>query len=395
MLTWFYYSDTNASLGDLEGILQEQKYKLTHVQRLEDVSQRLKETEDAVLFIKAHTIYNAYDLCQELSISFPHAYIILIVPDNMENTKKAMSVGASNLLRYSADIEEKRDVVIQAVKYLRLRENGTSFHLSKQCKVISVCSTKGGIGRTTTAVNLAAAFAKAGKKVGFLDANLQFGDAVMHFDLKPSESIYEWVKQEYERNTYSLEKYLSKHESGVTILPAPSRPEFFEMITEDHVEKVLNEMKRQFDVIVIDTPSYLSEVHLKCLEMSEECLLLITSELPVLRRSKLFIEALDSFQFSEKIKVILTRETKRKQFDEKKMEQIIGKPIYAKLPNQDSLVTLSVNIGVPFVLTHPRTPIGKGVMSLTKHLYSQEEPRLSEPRRKKRRKRSVEIIGGV
>ncbi|PFA67273.1 hypothetical protein CN378_10515 [Bacillus sp. AFS015802] len=368
MINWFYYSDTNTAPGDLELLLQKQSYELHQFPQWEDLIYRIKETDHSILFLKANAIYDGFELCQEISILFPHLYIILIVPDHMENARRAMNVGASNILHYSSEQKEKKDVIDQAVKYLKLRETGVNFHLSKNCKVVSVCSPKGGIGRTTTAVNLAVTYAQMGKRVGVLDANLQFGDLFMHFDIRPSGTLYEWVKEEYERHRFSLDKYLVEHDSGVSILPAPLRPEFFEMITETHMEKVIEEMKMRFDILIIDIPSYLSEVHLKCLERSEECLLLVTNDLPVLKRSKLYMEALDSFQFRDKIKIIHIHNKKKKQLDLGKMERILETVVFSTIPAQEAVIAQSINLGIPAVLSHPRKPIGKGFLTLAKKL---------------------------
>ncbi|MCA0150479.1 AAA family ATPase [Rossellomorea vietnamensis] len=396
MINWFYYSDTNTAPGDLELLLQKQSYELHQFPQWEDLIYRIKETDHSILFLKANAIYDGFNLCQEISIMFPHLYIILIVPDHLDHTRKAMNVGASNILRYSSEQGEKKEVIDQAVKYLKLRERGVNFHLSKNCKVLSVCSPKGGIGRTTTAVNLAVTYAQMGKKVGMLDANLQFGDLNMHLDIRPNGTLYEWVKEEYEQHSFSLDKYLFEHNSGVSILPAPLRPEFFEMITETHIEKVIEEMKMRFDILVIDVPSYLSEVHLKCLERSEECLLLVTNDLPVLKRSKLYMEALNSFQFSEKIKIIHMKDKKNKQVDPSKMERILETTVFGTLPTQE-MVSQSVHLGVPVVLSHPRKPIGKSFLTLAKKL-SEPAPQLKQevpPKTKKGVKHLVPMKGRV
>ncbi|KSU61060.1 hypothetical protein AS034_15605 [[Bacillus] enclensis] len=397
MINWFYYCDTNAAPGDLELILQKRSYELLQFPHLDDLIHRIKDTDHSILFIKANTLQNGYDLCQEMSILFPYLYIILIVPDNMENTRRAMNVGASDILRFSSDLEEKKDAVVRAVKYLKLREEGVSYHLAKNCRVISVCSPKGGIGRTAAVVNLAAGFARMGKKVGVLDANLQFGDVLMQLDQKPGGTIYEWVKEEYERHSYSIDNYLAVHESGVAVMPAPSRPEFFEMITDIHIEKVIEEMKMRFDILLIDTPSYLSEIHLKCLERSDECLLLVTGEISVLKRSRLFIEALEAFQLHEKIKVIRTR-TAKKQIDQHKMERVLDIPIFASLPEQGQLVSQSIDLGAPVVISQPRTPIGKGFLNLARTLAEKPvesvKAKLQEPSKKSKRVRSLVPMKG-
>ncbi len=168
--------------------------------------------------------------------------------------------------------------------------------------MISVCNPKGGLGRTTFVVNMATAFAKQGKKVAVIDANLQFGDVALYFDLKPKRTIYEWVKEGYGDSQYSIDQYLVQHSSGVSVLAAPPRPEFFEYIHVEHMDSAIEELKRVFDIIIIDTPSYLSEIHLVCLKNSDEILVLMTNDIPVLRTTKLYIDTLDSFQFKGKVK---------------------------------------------------------------------------------------------
>jgi pilus assembly protein CpaE len=69
------------------------------------------ENSQSVLFLNAHTLYNEYDLCQKISIHYPHIYIILIVPDNGENIKKAMHMGASDILRSSFKEEELAEAI--------------------------------------------------------------------------------------------------------------------------------------------------------------------------------------------------------------------------------------------------------------------------------------------
>ncbi|MFC4321751.1 AAA family ATPase [Litchfieldia salsa] len=385
-MQWLYFSDTNSPAEAIEIALSKRKHTLLTIYQLEDLSNQLSQIEFPVLFLKANTVYNVYDLAKELSTTYPHAYLILIVPDNMENIKKAMHVGASNLLRISADSEEREEVIKQAEGFMNYREkkdNGSVFRIAKNSKVISICSPKGGSGRTTVSVNLAAALAKQGKKVIVVDGNLQFGDVAMYMDLNPKLTIYEWVKEGYEHNNFAIDKYVMTHKSGVSILAAPPRPEFFEMITDVHLRTAIKELKRLCDVIIIDAPSYLSEVLLSCLEMSEDILLLLSNDLPVLKRNKLFLETLETFQQSEKVKLIMNQDPKNKKLEFKKIEQIMGKEFFFQLPYQETIVNNSISSGIPFVLSHTRSPISKGVLMLAnKILVSQVDP-IIEPRSKR------------
>ncbi|PGS51937.1 AAA family ATPase [Bacillus sp. AFS041924] len=372
-INWYYYSDTNTPPGEIEEILTRKNYSLKSVLRLEDLHQHIIQNDKAVLFIKAITIYNVYDLCQEISVMYPHVYIVLIAPDNMENIKKAMHVGASDLLRTTYEFEDLLKVVVQAEKYMIHRakkENTYSMNLGKKdCRVISICSTKGGAGRTTMTVNLAATFAKQGKKVAVIDSDLQFGDIAMYFDLKPKRTIYEWVKEGYGYDHYSIDQYMVKHDCGVYVLAAPPRPEFFEIIKEEHIKAAIEESKKLFDVILIDTSAYLSEVHLSCLKKSDEILLLSSNDLPTLRNSKLYIDTMESLNLKGQTKLILNREGKIKTLEPKKVEEVLSVSIFASIPGQENIVNPSVNQGTPFVLTNVKTPVAKAIFTLADRLF--------------------------
>ena len=198
------------------------------------------------------------------------------------------------------------------------KENMYSSHLVKQeSRVISICSPRGGIGRTSLTVNLAVAFAKQGKKVAVIDGDLQFGDVAMYFNLKPNRTIYEWVKEAYGRSNFSIDQYMVKHDSGVYILAAPPRPEFFEVVEEVHIITAIEEARKIFDVILIDTSAYLSEIHLNLLEEADDLLLMTKNDLSALRINKLYLDTLESMNLKGKVKVVLntSKESKKMQLE--------------------------------------------------------------------------------
>ncbi len=367
-LNWYFYSDTNAQAGELEDLLLKKNHKLKSFQLLEDLFHQLERTPHSILFLKAYTTYNVYDLCQEISMKFPSVYLIILVPENMENTKKAMRVGASNLLTYSATTDEINDVILQAQTYMmqRASKGDGATNLQKQnSRVMAVCGSKGGVGKTSVAVNLANAFVKSGKSVVILDANFQFGDVAMYLDLKPNRTIYEWVKEAVERGRYGIESYVSHHSSGVAILPPPPRPEFFEIMTEEHVALAVAELRKRYDVILIDTPTSLSEIHLKSLDLADDLLLVTTSDLPVLRNTKLYVDMLESLHFTEKVHVVLNKDSKHRTIEVKRLEGILQNPVFASIPDVGKQMTTSINEGLPLVLRNGRHSFSKSMLQLS------------------------------
>jgi pilus assembly protein CpaE len=387
MMYWYYYSDSQSPFKKLETLFKSKAYKLTHISEVDEMKQYLMKHSETVLFLKTEIKYDVYDLCQEISVLYPHVYIILILPDEYENMKKAMQVGASDLIKTSSKSEELEEIILQAEKYMKHRiSKDASYSINfpkKDGKVISVCNPKGGLGRTSLIVNAAVAFAKHGEKVAILDGNFQFGDVALYFDLKPKRTIYEWVKEAYGNDQYSIEEYLTQHPSGVSILAAPPRPEFFEFIHLEHVNKAIEELKKLFDVILIDPPSYLSEIHLGCLKNSNDILIILMNDIPVLRTTKLYLDILNSFNYKGKVKLILNREMRNKGLDQKRIEEILGISLFASLPDQENIVKASINEGVPYISSQPRAPISKAVIGLSDTLSNNDVESI-QPRKKER-----------
>ncbi|WP_053361544.1 AAA family ATPase [Bacillus sp. FJAT-27251] len=389
-ISWYYFSDTNTPPGEIEAYLAKKEFSLVKTNDIGAIHRHLMEDHQAVLFLRANSIYNVYDLCQEISVLYPHVYIVLIVPDNMENLKKAMHMGASDILRTSYSYEELKESFQQAKKYMEHRaekSSGQPAFIKGKSRVIAVSGPKGGVGKTSLAVNLAIASAKKGKRVAVIDAHIQFGDIAMYFNEKPKRTIYEWVKEAYGRSTYSIDQYMMKHDSGVSFLAAPPRPEFFEGITEEHIKAAIEEAKKQFDIVFIDLPGYLSEIHISCLDSADDILLLFTNDISVLRTTKLYLETLETINLKDKVKLILNMHSKKQGLELKKVEEIFDLKIHATLPKQEKIAASAISTGWPFVLADARSQLSKGVLQLSEKLYEQEVPKLVTEKRKKIKRR--------
>ncbi|OLS36897.1 AAA family ATPase [Bacillus sp. MRMR6] len=375
-INWVYFSDTNTPPGEIKELLEKNSIELTSTNEFERLHSLLIEKNLSVLFLKAHTLFNVYDLCQEISARYPHVYIILIVPDNLENLRKAMLMGASDTLRFSFELEELSEAINHAKKFMKHRASqDTNFGnlVKEKSKIIAVTSPKGGVGRTVVTVNLAVALARMGKKVAIVDANLQFGEVAMYCNIKPKRTIYEWVKEGYGRPNYTIDQYMSISESDVSILAAPQRPEFFEGITEEHLKSAILEAKKVFDVVLIDMPIYLSEIHLRCLDLADEIMLLTINELSVLRLSQLYLETLDSINLKDKVKLVMNKYVKGQNLETNKIEDIFGLEIYHSLPDHASVANASINAGYPFILSNSRSNLGKSVVKLSEKLIESDD----------------------
>ncbi|MFP5105679.1 AAA family ATPase [Neobacillus sp. C211] len=386
-INWIYFSDTNTPPGEVKALLEKKQFHLSTTNQIGKLHTLLVESNQSVLFIKAHTFYNVYDLCQEISVLYPHVYIILIVPDSLENLKKAMLMGASDTLRSSFNHEELGEAIVHAMKYMQHRANKDNMFvnlLKEKSRVIAVSNPKGGVGRTLITVNLAIALARMGKKVAVIDGNLQFGEVAMYYNVKPKRTVYEWVKEGYGQSNASINQYMTSVEGDVSILAAPTRPEFFEGITEEHMKSAIMAAKKQFDVVLIDMPVYLSEIHLRCLDLSDEILLLTINEISGLRLTKLYLETLESIKQQHKVKLIVNRFQKGQGLELKKIEEILGMNIYFTLPEQRNVASSSIKTGQPFLQSNSRSQLGKSVWKLSENLIKQLSGETEKIKKEKR-----------
>jgi pilus assembly protein CpaE len=132
-------------------------------------------------------------------------------------------------------------------------------------------------------------------------------------------------------------------------------------------------------------PVYLSEIHLGCLDMADEILLLTINELSTLRLSKLYLETLDTIKLKDKVKLVLNRQVKGQGLEVKKIEEILGLKVYYSLPDHVKVASSSIKTGEPFMISNSRSQLGKSVWKLSEMLNEQLKDETMEKKKEKRR----------
>src|SRR5262245_48413352 len=107
-------------------------------------------------------------------------------------------------------------------------------------RVFTVFSPKGGTGKTVLATNLAAALARLeGRRTLLLDLDLQFGDAAVVLGMEPERTVADLMIAPGKLDGEKLASYTLSHPSGLELLPAPTRPEDAELVTETNLTQLL------------------------------------------------------------------------------------------------------------------------------------------------------------
>lgn len=317
------------------------------------------------------------------------AVIIISVQGEQEYLKRAMLAGAKEYLIKPFTADELSSTVKRVVEMNRKRWEGQEEPQKQQSEVkkhqpqiITLFSTKGGVGKTCVCTNLAVALARQTReKVGLVDLDLQFGDIAVMMNIYPKRTIAELMQEQGELDAELLENYLYER-YGVNVLSAPNKPELAELITAEGIARVLKAFTKNHDYVLVDTPPVFNDTTLVALDMSDRILLLASLDLPTVKNIKRSVDILKTLGLLSKVKLILNRSSGSHGIEPEDVERVLEMKIDAQLPSEGRLVIQSVNRGQPFVAMDTNAIISRAVYGMLPLLdtragavESQEKPR--------------------
>jgi pilus assembly protein CpaE len=270
----------------------------------------------------------------------------------------------------------RSDVRTALVRFMERNEPAPVEPQVKKGRIISICGGKGGVGTTTVAVNLAVAYSnrKQPLSVALLDMNTIFGEIPLFLEISPK---FHWgeITKNIERldNTF-LMNVLTRHSSGVHVLPSPAYLNGHHQPTPPIMQRLLGLMRQLFDVVIIDGGQSLNDAALKGMQMSDEVLLVSTLSLPCLSNtSKLLRSFIDlGYIQKERIKVILNRYLKKNEISLEDAEAGIGQNVFFSIPNDYKTTMAAINSGKPLSELAPQSSIAGSIIELSERLIPME-----------------------
>ncbi len=235
-------------------------------------------------------------------------------------------------------------------------------------QVIAVFSPKGGVGRTTIAVNLAVAAAvELGQRTVLVDGSFQFGDVGVLLNLNPkNKSIADLVPElDAVGEPESIETFVINHSSGVRVLLAPPSPEMAETITPAGVRKIIEALRYANDIVVVDCTANFSDTTLAILDAADVILTALTLEITSIKNMRLFLEVADQLGYeSSKIKLVLNRADSTLGIRVADVEHSIGRKVEHTIVSDGRSVVYALNRGVPFVLSNREAQVSQDIIRL-------------------------------
>jgi pilus assembly protein CpaE len=253
--------------------------------------------------------------------------------------------------------------------------------------VVAVFSPKGGVGRTTVAVNLAVAAAtELNKKVVIVDASFQFGDVGVLLNLNPkSKSIADLVPELESGELDSIDTFVVNHTAGDRVLLAPPTPETAELITATGIKKVLETLRRTHDLVVVDCTAFFNDTTLAILDAADIILTMLSLEITSIKNMRVFLEVAEQLGYEAgKVRLVLNRADSALGIRVSDVEHSIGRKVDETIVSDGRSVVYALNRGVPFFLSNRESQVSQDVLRLARSVVG--EPVLADERKSGQKK---------
>jgi pilus assembly protein CpaE len=330
---------------------------------------------------------------EQLSVRAPTASIIMMsVQGEPDYLRRAMLAGAREFLvkpfssdELSASIRQvhqrERQKMDRVAGSRTAPPNGAHVEPTRRGvgQVVTFFAPKGGVGRTTLAVNFAvAAKAEMNKKVALIDGGLQFGDVGVLLNLNPkNHSIADLAREMAGGDTDTVDTTLVDHSSGIRVLMAPPSPEMAELVTPDHITRIIGALRQTHDLVVIDSTSLLQDATLAFFDASDVILTVLTLEITNIKNIRQFLALADQLGYADdKVQLVLNRADSGYGIRLQDVESSIGRKIKHSVVSDGRTVVFALNRGVPFVVAARQTRVSEDVVQIAKNVLAGE---LAEP----------------
>ena len=266
---------------------------------------------------------------------------------------RALRLGAKEFLPKPV-LKEDLSRIIQALSSVSAEEIPT------QSKIITVYSNKGGIGKTTIAINLALELAKVAKdKVALLDLNLQLGDVSTFLNLNPVFDVNYVLNKLVNNENSNLIKAFEKYkDTSLYILSDPNYIEQAESIKPQQIPALFEALRKEFSYIIVDMSSNIDENSLKILDCSDWIMFTTIVNIPAIRNAQRCLNLFHSRRYpKDKVKIVVNRYMDNDEIKIDDIENTLAQKVYWKIPNNYFTIMEAINKGIEISEVNPSSNI--------------------------------------
>jgi septum site-determining protein MinD len=234
-------------------------------------------------------------------------------------------------------------------------------------RIIVITSGKGGVGKTTTAINLGAAMNYFGKDVLIIDGNLTTPNVGIHLNSPEVPINLNHVLQ----GKADAFEAVYEHESGIKIMPSSLSIKELAKIKTERIKDFKEDFKKISDYIIVDSAAGLGSEALSLINMADDLIVVTNPEMPALT------DALKAIKMAEQMKksimgVIVTRVKKNDiEMQPETVREMLEVPILGMIP-EDICVQMSLNLKDAVIHTHPKSNASRAYKEIAAKLLNVE-----------------------
>jgi pilus assembly protein CpaE len=245
-------------------------------------------------------------------------------------------------------------------------------------RVIVLCAPKGGTGRTTLAINLAAALQELSKEtVALVDADYAAPALDVALNVDSHRDISDLLPRLSRVDEQLVSTVLREHASGMKVLLAPPPADLSARISLPKVQRILTVLKRMFPWVVVDLGLPLDETAFAFLDSADRIVVSALPEMVGLRNTRLLLEELAHRGYAKsKVSLVLNRADLNGGVSKDDIQDHLKVAFEHSVPDDQALATHSINRGVPLVVSHPRSAVARAIQGLARKLIEDMAPDL-------------------
>jgi pilus assembly protein CpaE len=329
----------------------------------EAIAAAVEAQPDAIVCGLREPFSRALLTVESLTRSLPETPLVAYAATaDLALVRKAMLAGARDFIRAPFNAEELRrslNEALESEERRRLGEGGGG--LGPMGLVVTVYGAKGGVGKTSVATNLAVAVARQGQAVVLVDADDTFGDAAESLAVAQGPSVTDALRA---GESASIKSFLGEHASGLSVLAAPANPLDWRSIDADVLRALFDRLARQFDVVIVDTGSTLSDVTIAALQQAAQVLWVTTPEYASVHDSLQAMSAIRGLGLpDDRIRLVLNVASADSDVQPSSVEQALGRPVFWSVP-YDRKLRRAAQLGQPIVEAQPNSPAAASLRDL-------------------------------